>query len=84
MEFQCCLAQFVISNKGVMGCSLAANLNRRLKGNDYSDEHGEQPLRKRGAPDGECCVGKRSTQKVLKERRMKKSAKSTLKSADRD
>jgi len=53
-----------------------------LKGNDYSDEKGEQPPRKRGAPDGECCVEKRSTLKVLKERRMKKSAKSRLRSAD--
>jgi len=39
---------------------------------------------KRGGPDGECCVEKRSTQKVLEECRQKKSAKSRLRSADRD
>jgi len=55
-----------------------------LKGNDYSDEKGEQPPRNRGAPDGECCVEKRSTQKVLKERRMKKIAKSRLRRAEGD
>ena len=55
-----------------------------MKGNDYSYEKGEQPPRKRGAPDGEFCVEKRSTQKVLKERRMKKSAKSRLRRADED
>jgi hypothetical protein len=55
-----------------------------VKGNDYSDEDVEQPPRKRGGPDGECCVEKRSTQKVLKERKMKKSAKSRLRSADRN
>jgi len=53
-----------------------------LKGNNYSDKKGEQPPRKCGGPDGECCVEKRSTQKVLKEHRMKKRAKSRLKSAD--
>jgi len=41
--------------------------------------------RKRGAPDGKCCVEKRSAQKVLKECRMKKkSAISGLESANRD
>jgi len=84
MEFQCRLARFVISNKCVMRCWLAANLTGRLKGTDYSDEKGEQPPRKRGAPDGECCVEKRSTKKVLKEHRMKKSAKSRLRSANGD
>jgi hypothetical protein len=55
-----------------------------VKGNDYSDENGEQPPRKRGGPDREYCVEKRSTQKVLKECRMKKSAKSRLRSTDGD
>jgi len=55
-----------------------------LKGNDYSDENAEQPPRKREGPDGECCVKMRCTQKVLKECRMKKSAKSRLISTNRD
>jgi len=55
-----------------------------LKGNDYSDEKGEQPPRKRGGPDVECCVEKRSIQRVLKERRMKQSAKSRLTRANGD
>ena len=33
----------MVSNYGVMRCQLAANLNGHLKGNDYSDEKGEQP-----------------------------------------
>jgi len=60
------------------------NLNGHLNGNDYLDEKGEQLPRKRGGPDGECCVEKRSTQKVVKECRMKKSDKSRLRSADTD
>jgi hypothetical protein len=55
-----------------------------VKGDDYSDEKGEQPPRKSGGPDGECCVEKRSIQKVLKESRMKKYAKSRLRSANGD
>jgi len=35
-------------------------------------------------PDEECYVEKRSTQKVLEECRMKKSAKFKLRSTDRD
>jgi hypothetical protein len=38
----------------------------------------------RGGPDGECCVEKRSIQKVLKERRMKNNAKYRLRSTSRD
>ena len=41
--FQCHLARFAISHKGVMRCLLAVNLNGRLKGNDFVDEKGEQP-----------------------------------------
>jgi len=67
-----------------MRCSLAANLNWHLKGNDYSDEKGEQPPKKRGGAVGECCVEKRSPQKVLKERRMKRDTKSRLRSANGD
>jgi len=67
-----------------MGCYLATNLNWHLKGNDYLDDKVEQQPRTRKRSDGECCVEKRSTQKVLKERRMKKKAKSRLRSADRD
>jgi len=37
-----------------------------------------------GAPDGECCVEKRSTQKVLEKGRMEKvSIKSKLRSPER-
>jgi len=43
IEFQCCLARFVISNKGVMRCQLASNQHGHLKGNDYADGEGEQP-----------------------------------------
>jgi hypothetical protein len=47
----------VISNKGVMGCLLAGNLNWDLKDNMiYLNEKGDQQPRKRGAPDGKCCV----------------------------
>jgi len=57
IQFQCRLAQFVISNKGVMRCYLAANLNWGLNGNmKYSNGTGDQLPRKRGAPDGKCCV----------------------------
>jgi len=43
MDFQCHLAQFVISNRGVMRRYLAANLNGGLKGNMiHSDEKREQ------------------------------------------
>ena len=43
MEFQCCLAQSVISNKGVMRCYLAVNLNGGMRGNMiHSDENWEQ------------------------------------------
>ena len=57
IEFQCRLAQFVISNKGVMRCQPAANLNWGLKGNMiYSDGNGDQLPGKREAPDGKCCV----------------------------
>jgi hypothetical protein len=84
MEIQFCLAQFVISNTGVMRCSLASNLNGCVRGNDYSDETGEQQQRKQRGSDGECSVEKKSTQKVLKERRMTRSAKSMLRSADGD
>jgi len=55
-----------------------------VKSNDYLDEKEEQPPRKRGGPNGEYCVEKRSIQKVLKERRMKKSAKSRLRSTNGD
>jgi len=60
------------------------NLNGCLQGNDYLDEEEEQPPRKRAGPDGECCVEKRSTQKVLKEHGMKKSAKSRVRSTNGD
>jgi hypothetical protein len=67
-----------------MRCSLAANLNGHVKGNNHSDENGEQPPCKRGGSDGECIVEERSIQKVLKERRMKKCAKSRLRSTNGD
>jgi len=43
---------------------------------------GSNHQRKDEGQDGECCVEMRSKQKALKERRMKKSAKSRLRSAD--
>ena len=46
IEFHCHSPQFLISNKGVMKCQLAVNLNGCLKGNDYLYEKGEQPPRK--------------------------------------
>jgi len=73
IEFQCRLTRFVISNNGVMRCQLAANLNGRLKGNDYFNEKWAQPPGKEDGQDGECCVEKRCTQKVLKEHRMKRA-----------
>jgi len=43
MEFQCRLARFVISNKCVMRCQLAANLDGGMRGNMiHSDEEWEQ------------------------------------------
>ena len=74
----------MISNKGVMRCLLPANLNGCLKGNAYSDEKGEQPPGREEGQDGECCVEKRNTQKVMVEHRMKRSTKSRLRSADGD
>jgi len=57
IEFQCRLARFVISNKGVMRCYLAGNINWGLNGNMiYLDGKGDQLPGKRGAPDGKCCV----------------------------
>jgi hypothetical protein len=57
IEFQCGLARFVISNKGVMRCLLVGNLNWDLKDNMiYLNEKGDQQPRKRGVPDGKCCV----------------------------
>jgi len=47
-------------------------------------KNGSNHQGKKEGQDGECCVEKRSTQKVLKEGRMKRSAKSRLRSADRD
>ena len=59
IEFQCCLARFVISNKGAMSSYLAANPNWGLKGNMiYLDEKGDQLPGKRGSPDGMCSVEK--------------------------
>ena len=60
------------------------NPNGHWKGNDYSDEKGELPPGKKEGQDGECCVEKRSTQRVMQEHRMKRSTKSRLRSADRD
>ena len=57
IEFQCRLARFVISKKGVMRCWLAANLNWGLIGTMiYSDEKGDQLRGIREGPDGKCCV----------------------------
>ena len=70
MEFHSRLAQFVISNTGVMRCWLAANFNAGIRGNTiHSDEKWERQMGrvvwKRGVP-----------QKVLKKRGIKsKSAK---------
>jgi len=55
-----------------------------LKGNDYSDGKREQPPGTEEGQDGECCVEMRSTQKVMEEHRMKKRAKSRLRSSDWD
>jgi hypothetical protein len=68
MEFQCRLAHFVISNTGEMRCELTANLNEDKRDNMiHSDETWEHYHREGGAPDGECCVEKRSTTKGVGE-----------------
>jgi len=57
MQFQCSLARFVISNTGVMRCSLAENQNGDMRGNMiHSDEKWEQlPDDKRSARCGVLC-----------------------------
>jgi hypothetical protein len=50
---------------------VTVNRNGSLKGNDDLEETGEQPLRQGGGQDGKYCVEYRSTQKVLKELRIK-------------
>jgi len=57
MEFQCCLARFVISNTGVMRSLTAANLNGGKKGNmiHLDEKWEEQPGEKRSARWGVLC-----------------------------
>jgi len=86
IAFPCCLAQFVISNNNVMrilaSCKTKWGFERQY---DIFRWKRGPTTRKRGTPDGKCCVEKRSAPKMLEENRMKmKCAKSRLQIADGD
>jgi len=86
MEFQCCLAQFVISNKGVMRCKLAANLNGGMRANiiHLGKQWEQLPGEKKSAKKGSVVRKRGVTQKVLEKRVMKKkSTESNRRSTER-